>query len=102
MSLKNEPDNRSITVSPDTLSDVAAKFREAGEETDRIINQLRDTLKDLENTWKGADQQMFYKYFDEWQSHMTGVSHLIRLAAQDLDSMSERYFAADRDRIIKE
>ena len=92
-----DPKNRVITVSPDTLYEVAGKFRTAGEQTDKIIDGLDKSLKELEETWKGIDQQTFFKYFEEWRGNISGVSQLLQLAARELDSMAEKYYSADSD-----
>jgi WXG100 family type VII secretion target len=89
--------SRSIRVSTDALLEVAARFRAAGDDTDKMILELEKTVKELKEGWKGADQQVFYQYFEEWRASIVGIPQFLRLAARELDATAQRYHTADSE-----
>lgn len=96
--LKRKPGNSySMKVSLDDLEKTAKEFQKAGDETNAILNRLEKSVKDLEDSWDDAGQQIFYKYYQDWHSHIVVISQLLDMAANELNAIAERYHSADND-----
>lgn len=90
-----------MKVSINDLEKTSSKFRQASQETHEIMGGLEKTVKELEETWEDAGKQVFFKYFQEWQAHISGVSELLNMAANELDAIAERYLKADSDNPVE-
>lgn len=90
-----------MKVSLDDLERTSSKFRQASRQTSEIMSDLEKVVKELEETWDDAGKQVFYKYFQEWQIHIAGVSELLNIAAGELDAVAERYLRADGDEPVQ-
>lgn len=95
---KNTPRDKFIMkVSLNDLEKTSSKFRQASRETHEIMGGIEKAVKELEETWEDAGKQVFFKYFQEWQAHISGVTELLNIAANELDAVAERYLKADGD-----
>lgn len=95
---KNETRNSSLMkISPYELKKISKEFEIASQDTAAIISRLQKIVKDLELSWDDAGQQAFYRYYQEWNSHISGVSQLLSLTADELNAIADRYSLADSD-----
>lgn len=101
--MKNQKNKSGIKinmkVSLNDLRNVSREFKAASQETDALMARLNAVVKRLEETWNDAGQEVFYKYYEEWQANISGVSELLNLAANELDAVAERYYKADGDEL---
>lgn len=86
-----------MKISPSELQKASQIFKAASRETDEMMTKLEKVIKDLESTWEDAGQQVFFQYYQEWHSHIGGISQLLNLTADELNAIAERYFQADAD-----
>ena len=84
-----------MRVSLDDLKKTAKEFRNASIETNAIFNRLEKSVKDLEESWDDASQQIFYRYYQDWHTHIVVISQLLDMSANELDGIAERYLSAD-------
>ena len=84
-----------MKISPDELRKAALEFKIASGDSDEIIHRLNSVVKSLDASWDDANQQMFYKYFQEWYSYASGISQLLFLISGELEAVAEKYSDAD-------
>ena len=84
-----------MQIDLDVLCEVAVEFEQASQETQRMASRLAGSIKRLEDSWMGIEQQTFYLYYREWQQQMEGFSHILQAIAAELGAVAERYEAVD-------
>lgn len=84
-----------MKVSLNELQKAAEEFIKASDETDAILEHLQKTVKKLEENWEDANQEVFYSFYSEWNAQISGISFLLKLSAQELNAIAERYAVAD-------
>jgi len=85
-----------LLLSPNDLHSAAEEFSKAHKELQTILERLSDTMASLEDKWSGTSQQMFYKYYTEWQTHIEGFNHLLDVAAKEMHAMADRFEHLDK------
>lgn len=95
---KSKTGNKNIMkISPSELQKASQEFKTASQETDEMMGRLEKVIKNLEATWEDAGQQAFFRYYQEWHTHVGGISQLLNLTAVELNAIAERYSIADAD-----
>ena len=91
-----------MKISPSELQKASQEFKTASQETDEIMSKLEKVIKSLEESWEDAGQQIFFRYYQEWHTHVSGISQLLNLTADELNAIAERYSNADGDLLSKD
>ena len=91
-----------MKISLSELQKASQEFKSASSDIDEIMVRLEKVTKDLEASWEDAGQQVFFQYYQEWHSHISGISQLLNLTADELSAIAERYSVADGEPPIKE
>ena len=86
-----------MKISPSELQKASREFKTASLETDEMMSRLESVIKNLEATWEGAGQEAFFQYYQEWHTHIGGISLLLNLTGDELNAIAERYSEADGD-----
>ena len=94
---KRTGDFTKMKVPLEDLQKAAAEFKSASEETDQVIRKLEKVVKRLEDSWDDQGQQIFFKYYQEWHTHISGFSQLLDAASMELYAIAQRYSDADSD-----
>lgn len=84
-----------MKINPSELQRAAQEFEAASQATDEIMGNLEKVISELQTTWDNVDQQVFFAYYQEWHSHVIGISQLLNLTANELNAIAERYSSAD-------
>jgi WXG100 family type VII secretion target len=88
---------KSMKINIEDIQTTAAEFKKASEDTEDMIVRLQQAVKKLEESWEDAGQQTFYKYYQEWHTHISGFSQLLEVIGTELDAIAARYMEADGD-----
>lgn len=86
-----------LLLSPRDLHLAAEEFAKAHEEIQAILERLAATVVSLEDKWSGTSQQMFYKYYTEWQEHIEGFNHLLDVVTKEMHAMADRFEHLDNE-----
>jgi len=87
---------KTVQIDLGVLSEVAADFGRASQETQQLASRLEEGIGRLESTWTGIEQQIFYLYYREWQQQMGGFSQILGAIASELAAVAEKYDAGNR------
>ncbi len=84
------------TISPQDLHEVAEQFMQAGKDTLEIAKRLENVTSQLEKKWAGANKQVFYEQYQQWNQASGSFAILLSNIAQELNAMAERYEHVDQ------
>lgn len=86
-----------MKISLSALQKASSEFKASSLETEMMMDRLQKVIKELESSWEDAGQQAFFQHFQEWRTHISGISHLLDMTANELDGIVARYIKADGD-----
>jgi WXG100 family type VII secretion target len=84
-----------VKIRADELIVASEDFQKASNEIGSIVERLNTSVKNLEDAWSDAGQQLFYQNYKEWETHMCGFSTMLQLISQNIQAVAQRYLEVD-------
>lgn len=85
-----------IKITPEQVRQVSAEFRQAGAQSQEMVNRLQATMTQMAPEWEGLTSQRFYADFQQWQTAMRQFVELLGGISQQLEVIAHRFEEADR------
>ena len=85
-----------IKINPDQVRGVAGQFKNAGAESEALINRLQQTVNGMAPDWEGLTKERFYNDFQQWQAAMRQFVQLLNGIGQQLNDIATHFEAVDK------
>lgn len=85
-----------ITITPEEVHQAASKFKNASGQTQEIVSSLQSLMGSMQPQWEGMTSQRFYQDYEQWRTSMTQFVELLSRIGTELDSIADRFAAADQ------
>ena len=84
-----------MKIPTEKLQITSQTFFDAAQKVGKISEELKEAVDELTTEWEDANQQYFFQHFQTWDEHSGGFSEGLKLIANELLAIAQRYQQAD-------
>lgn len=84
-----------MKIPTEQLQITSQTFFDAAQKVEKISEELKEAIDGLNTEWEDANQQYFFQHFQTWDEHSGGFSEGLKLIANEMLAIAQRYQKAD-------